>query len=53
MIAGRGRGDIFAKEDIVGYKETRKREREREKERESKMREKLRGIWSERERKVK
>ena len=51
MIAGRGRGDVFAGEDMVGYKEVRERERERE--RESKMGEKLRGTQSERERKLK
>ena len=51
MIAGRGRGDVSAGEDMVGYKEAR--EREREKERESKMGEKSRGTRSERERKLK
>ena len=47
MIAGRGRGDVFAGEDMVGYKEAR------EKEKESKMGEKSRGTRSERERKLK
>ena len=45
MTAGRGRDDVFAGEDMVGYKEVREREGE--------MGEISRGTWSRRERKLK